>query len=80
MGGYTLDYSVIKRATKGEAEAIFNVLAHFEGYIKALSRTRVRDDRGSDIGLPPPEETENRLKAKLVLAIRKFDTERIRTV
>ena len=76
MRGRVLDYDVIKRATQGDEFAIADVLKHFEGYIRVLSRRRIYDDRGNDIS-PCPEETENRLKGKLAFAVKKFDPERI---
>jgi hypothetical protein len=41
MRGRVLDYDVIKRATQGDEFAITDVLKHFEGYIRVLSRRRM---------------------------------------
>ena len=61
-----IPFEIIEKAVAGEPEAIDAVLQHYTGYIKYLSmyKGRINDD------------TQDRLKAKLVEAILKFRFDR----
>lgn len=61
-----IPFEIIEKAVAGEPEAIDAVLQHYTGYIKYLSmyKGRINDD------------TQDRLKAKLVEAILKFHFDR----
>lgn len=73
MSGYKrlVEYSVIKSAQKGDAEAISIIINHYKGYIRKLSVIYVLDSNGYgrkavDIYL------EKILELHLVTAILKF--------
>ena len=59
-----IPFEVIEKAVAGEPEAIDAVLRHYTGYIKYLYKGHINDD------------TQDRLKAKLVEAILKFRFDR----
>ena len=61
-----IPFEIIKKAVAGEQEAIDVVLRHYTGYIKYLSmyKGHINDD------------TQDRLKAKLIEAILKFRFDR----
>lgn len=61
-----IPFEIIEKAVAGEPEAIDSILRHYTGYIKYLSmyKGHINDD------------TQERLKAKLVEAILKFRFDR----
>lgn len=61
-----IPFEIIEKAVAGEPDAIDAVLRHYTGYIKYLSKYKgyINDD------------TQDRLKAKLVEAILKFRFDR----
>ena len=61
-----IPFEIIEKAVAGEPEAIDTVLRHYTGYIKYLSiyKGHINDD------------TQDRLKTKLVEAILKFRFDR----
>jgi hypothetical protein len=76
MREYRLDYGIIKRATEGNAEAVGEVLKHFDGYINTVARQKIYDGAGNTVGIPR-EDIQNRLKGKLAYAVLKFKADRI---
>jgi hypothetical protein len=66
-----LPFYVIKAAAGGDADAIADVLKHFEGYIAALSTMRLYDENGH--ALTCVDETmRGELENKLIAGIGKF--------
>ena len=61
-----IPFEVIEKAVAGEPEAIDAVLRHYAGYIKYLSKSKGHSN----------DDTQDRLKAKLVEAILKFRFDR----
>ncbi len=70
-----LPYSVILAATQGDPGAMRIVVQHFSGYIAHLSMQVIRSERGNTYyGID--EDMRERLQAKLMRAVLKFDLER----
>ena len=65
-------YPVIVSASGGDADAINDVLAHFGGYITALSTRRLFDNAGNYY-LYIDEALRRRLETKLIAAIITFN-------
>ena len=61
-----IPFEVIEKAVAGEPEAIDAVLRHYTGYIKYLSMYKGHSN----------DDTQDRLKAKLVETILKFRFDR----
>ena len=67
-----LPFSIICAASKGDAEAISQVLKHYEGYIITLSTRTLYDE----YGLPHicvDEGIRRRLQTKLIAAVLNFN-------
>ena len=60
--------SVILEAVSGDAEAIAVVVAHYQGYIRALATRPLKDDYGNE-HLYVDEDMRLRLEAKLIRSI-----------
>ena len=60
--------SVILEAVSGDAEAIAVVVAHYQGYIRALATRPLKDDYGNEY-LCVDEDMRLRLEAKLIYSI-----------
>jgi hypothetical protein len=77
IGGNTrlLSFRLIEAAAGGDAEAINQVLKHYEGYITALSSKRLYDEDGRAY-LAVDEETRRTLETKLIVKIMQFDMTR----
>ena len=61
-----IPFEIIEKAVAGEPEAIDAVLRHYTGYIKYLSRYKGHSN----------DDTQDRLKVKLVETILKFRFDR----
>ena len=67
-----ISFSVLQAAVNGEAEAIQQVIEHYEGYIKTISTSVMIDEFGNDQYVTDTYLIEV-LKLHLVTAILKFD-------
>lgn len=66
-----IPYSIIAAATVGDIEAINAVLAHYKGYVAALSLHQFYDENGFPY-FCVDEEVKRRLETKLITQILKF--------
>ena len=69
-----LTSSVIKAATKGDAEAVDAVLKHYSLYISKLAMRRLYDENGWSM-MCVDESLRQRLESKLMSAILRFRVE-----
>ena len=60
-----LPFETIKEATKGDVDAVEEVLKHYDGYIDNLSRRKMYDEYGQ-IHYCVDETLRSRLEAKLI--------------
>lgn len=63
-----LPFDTIEAATRGESEALAQVLKHFEGYIAKMS-TRIYHDEFGQSSLGVDEELKQRIECKLMAQI-----------
>lgn len=66
-----LPYETIRAASKGDTEALYTVLRHYEGYIARLSTRRLYDEYGNAY-LCVDEAMRHRLEIKLIAGILSF--------
>ena len=66
-----LPFSVIEAASNGDADAINQVLQHYEGYITTLSTRTLYDEYGNP-HICVDEGIRRRLQTKLITAIISF--------
>ena len=66
-----LPYETIQAASKGDTEAMYTVLRHYEGYIARLSTRRFYDEYGNAY-LCVDEAMRRRLEIKLIIGILSF--------
>ena len=70
-----LPYPVILAATKGDPDAMKNVVQHYQSYIAHLSLRKLRDESGNTYyGID--EDLRERLQSKLMRAVLSFKTEK----
>lgn len=69
--GTLIPFPVIVAASKGDVEAINQVLKHYEGYIISLS-TRILYDEYGNPHICVDENIRRRLQTKLIAAVLKF--------
>ncbi|MBD9220439.1 MAG: helix-turn-helix domain-containing protein [Clostridiales bacterium] len=67
-----IEYEIVKRASKGEVDAINLVFAHYESYIRKLSLRPYTDEFGMTQFFTD-YELKNRLEAKLLEKILDFE-------
>ena len=72
MKGTLIPFPVIVAASKGDVEAINQVLKHYEGYIISLSTRTLYDEFGNP-HICVDENIRRRLQTKLIAAILKFE-------
>ena len=70
--GTLIPFSVIVAASKGDIEAINQVLKHYEGYIAALATRRLYDEYGNS-HYCVDENLRRRLETKLITRILAFE-------
>lgn len=70
--GKVVPFPVIAAASKGDAEAVNQVLQHYEGYIISLSTRTFYDEFGNP-HICVDENIRRRLQTKLIAAILKFE-------
>lgn len=70
--GKVVPFPVIVAASKGDAEAVNQVLQHYEGYIISLSTRTLYDEFGNP-HICVDENIRRRLQTKLIAAILKFE-------
>ena len=63
---------VIEAAVSGDADAVYQVIRHYSGYIATLCKRTGRDERGNFCTYVD-EELCRRLETKLIIAILSFD-------
>lgn len=71
-GGKLVPFPIIIAASKGDVEAINQVLKHYEGYIISLSTRTLYDEYGNP-HICVDENIRRRLQTKLIAAILKFE-------
>lgn len=69
--GMLIPFSVIVAASKGDIEAINQVLKHYEGYIISLSTRTLYDEYGNP-HICVDENIRRRLQTKLIAAVLNF--------
>lgn len=69
--GTLIPFSVIVAASKGDIEAINQVLKHYEGYIISLSTRTLYDEYGNP-HICVDENIRRRLQTKLIAAVLNF--------
>ena len=70
--GKLVPFPIIIAASKGDVEAINQVLKHYEGYIISLSTRTLYDEYGNP-HICVDENIRRRLQTKLIAAILKFE-------
>ena len=70
--GKRVAFPVIVAASKGDVEAVNQVLQHYEGYIISLSTRTLYDEFGNP-HICVDENIRRRLQTKLIAAILKFE-------
>lgn len=71
MKGTLIPFPVIVAASKGDVEAINQVLKHYEGYIISLSTRTLYDEYGNP-HICVDENIRRRLQTKLIAAVLNF--------
>ena len=66
-----LPFETIKEATKGDVDAVEEVLKHYDGYIDNLSRRKMYDEYGN-VHYCVDKTLRDRLEAKLLKTILEF--------
>lgn len=66
-----LPYDTIQAASRGDTEAVYSVLRHYEGYIARLSTRQLYDEYGNAY-LCVDEAMRRRLEIKLIAGILSF--------
>ena len=66
-----LPFETIKEATKGDVDAVEEVLKHYDGYIDNLSRRKMYDEYGQ-IHYCVDETLKRRLQTKLLITTLNF--------
>lgn len=69
--GMLIPFSVIVAASKGDIEAINQVLKHYEGYIISLSTRTLYDEYGNP-HICVDENIRRRLQTKLIAVVLNF--------
>lgn len=70
--GKLVPFPVIVAASKGDVEAVNQVLEHYEGYIISLSTRTLYDEYGNP-HICVDESIRRRLQTKLIAAVLKFE-------
>lgn len=70
--GKVVPFQVIAAASKGDVEAVNQVLQHYEGYIISLSTRTLYDEYGNP-HICVDENIRRRLQTKLIAAVLKFE-------
>lgn len=74
-----IPYSIIKKATSGNIEAIGEVIKHYEQYINKKALRSVKDDNGN-IHLTIDESLKLRMQTKLIKKVLNFKINRKKNV